>query len=52
MRAEVWRRLAGDLKLANLDRIVSQEVPLEGILDVVGGWVDGTIVGRCLVRLR
>ena len=52
LRAEVWRRLAGDLKLANLDKIVSREVPLEGILDVVDGWVDGTIVGRCLVRLR
>ena len=52
LRSEVWRRLAGDLKLANLNRIVSREVPLEGVLDVVEGWVDGTIVGRCLVRLR
>jgi NADPH2:quinone reductase len=56
LRAEVWRRLAGDLKAANLaqtmGRIVSREVPLEGVLDVVDGWVAGTIVGRCLVRLR
>jgi len=52
LRAEVWRRLAGDLKPASLDQIVSREVPLEGILDVVEGWVAGTIVGRCLVRLR
>ena len=52
LRAEVWRRLAGDLKPASLDRIVSREVSLEQVLGVVDGWVDGSIVGRCLVRLR
>ncbi len=52
LRAEVWRRLAGDLKPTRLDRIVSREVPLSEVLDVVDGWVDGSIVGRCLVRLR
>jgi NADPH2:quinone reductase len=52
LRAEVWRRLAGDLKPTRLDRIVSREVPLALVLDVVDGWVDGKIVGRCLVRLR
>ena len=52
LRAEVWRRLAGDLKPASLDRIVSREVTLDQVLGVVDGWVDGSIVGRCLVRLR
>ncbi len=52
LRAEIWRRLAGDLKPTHLDRIVSREVPLDQVLDVVDGWVDGNIVGRCLVRLR
>lgn len=52
LRAEVWRRLAGDLKPSHLDRIVCREVGLEQVLDVVDGWVDGSIVGRCLVRLR
>ncbi len=52
LRAEVWRRLAGDLKPASLDRIVSREITLDQVLDVVDGWVDGSIVGRCLVRLR
>lgn len=51
-RAEVWRRLAGDLKPTRLDRIVRREVRLEQVLEVVGSWVDGSIVGRCLVRLR
>ncbi len=52
LRAEVWRRLAGDLKPANLGRIASREVTLDQVLDVVGGWVGGSITGRCLVRLR
>jgi NADPH2:quinone reductase len=52
LRADIWRRLAGDLKPTCLDRIVSREVPLAQVLDVVDAWVDGKIVGRCLVRLR
>ncbi len=52
LRTEVWRRLAGDLKPANLDRIANREVTLDQVLGVAGGWVDGTITGRCLVRLR
>jgi len=52
LRADIWRRLAGDLKPTGLDRIVSREVPLAEVLDVVDAWVDGSIVGRCLVRLR
>lgn len=52
LRAEVWRRLAGDLKPANLGRIATREVSLDQVLGVVDGWVDGTITGRCLVRLR
>ena len=52
LRAEVWRRLAGDLKPASLDRIATREVTLDQVLGVVDGWVDGSIVGRCLVRLR
>jgi NADPH2:quinone reductase len=52
LRSEIWRRLAGDLKPANLDRIATREVTLDQVLGVVDGWVDGTITGRCLVRLR
>lgn len=52
LRAEIWRRLAGDLKLADLGRIATREVALDQVLDVVDGWVDGSITGRCLVRLR
>jgi NADPH2:quinone reductase len=52
LRTEVWRRLAGDLKLSNLDEIATREVSLDEVLGVVDGWVDGSITGRCLVRLR
>lgn len=52
LRSEIWRRLAGDLKPANLGKIASREVTLDQVLDVVDGWVDGSITGRCLVRLR
>jgi len=52
LRADIWRRLAGDLKPTCLAQIVSREVPLAEVLDVVDAWVDGNVVGRCLVRLR
>ena len=52
LRAEIWRRLAGDLKPANLGKIATREVTMDQVLGVVDGWVDGSITGRCLVRLR
>lgn len=51
LRAEVWRRLAGDLKSAKLDEIVTREVLLAEVPDVVAAWIEGSNVGRCLVRL-
>ncbi len=52
LRAEVWRRLAGDLKPAQLPAIVTREVALAEVPEVVAAWIDGANVGRCLVRLR
>ncbi len=51
LRATVWRRLAGDLKVANPAAIASREVTLAELPEVVDAWVRGTVVGRCLVRL-
>ncbi|MEZ5564198.1 MAG: YhdH/YhfP family quinone oxidoreductase [Gammaproteobacteria bacterium] len=51
LRAEIWRRLAGDLKLTSLAGIVTREVALAEVPDIVDAWVAGTVVGRCLVRL-
>lgn len=51
LRAEVWRRLAGDLKPEKLSDIVTREVALAQVPDVVAAWIDGTNMGRCLVRL-
>jgi len=50
-RTRIWARLAGDLKVANLDRIASREVTLDEVPAVAGEWVDGRVTGRCLVRL-
>ena len=52
LRATVWRRLAGDLKVENPATIASREVALADLPEVVDAWVRGTVVGRCLVRLH
>jgi NADPH2:quinone reductase len=52
LRTEIWRRLAGDLKVPALDRIATREVSLEQVPAVAGEWMDGAVTGRCLVRLR
>jgi acrylyl-CoA reductase (NADPH) len=52
LRTEVWRRIAGDLKVSCLDRIVTREISLDEVLGVVDAWMAGTVTGRCLVRLR
>jgi NADPH2:quinone reductase len=52
LRATVWRRLAGDLKVPGLERIATREVALAELPAVAGAWVDGAIMGRCLVRLQ
>ncbi|MCL4721098.1 MAG: YhdH/YhfP family quinone oxidoreductase [Gammaproteobacteria bacterium] len=51
LRAEVWRRLAGDLKIDDPGVIASREVGLADVPDVVNDWVEGRVTGRCLVRL-
>lgn len=51
VRLEVWRRLAGDLKPAHLDQIAGREVDLDQLPAAFGSWMDGTVTGRCVVRL-
>jgi acrylyl-CoA reductase (NADPH) len=52
LRLDTWRRLAGDLKPACLDRIAHREVDLDDLPRAFSAWTEGSIVGRCLVRLR
>jgi NADPH2:quinone reductase len=51
LRADIWRRLAGDLKPQHLDRIAAREVSLDGVLAELPAYVEGRITGRCIVRL-
>ena len=48
---EIWQPLAGDLKPAALGRIASREIGLDQLIAELPAWMDGTVVGRCLVRL-
>lgn len=49
-RLEIWRKLANEWRLENLDR-VSREVTLEGGVDEVKKILAGEILGRVVVRV-
>ena len=51
LRDEVWRRLAGDWKPANLDAICTREVALDGLPGVFGTMLAGDSLGRTVVRV-
>lgn len=52
LRAELWRRLADDLRPRNLDSIATDEVDLEGLPAALDRVLAGGSQGRTLVRLR
>ncbi len=49
LRTEVWNRLGGDLKPGRLDAIVSDVVPLDGVVDAAGRLLERRALGRILV---
>ena len=51
LRDEVWRRLAGDWKPANLDAICTREVTLDGLPEVFDTMLAGASLGRTVVRI-
>ena len=51
LRERVWERLASDLKPRRLDRIVTSEVALADLPSAFGGYLEGVITGRALVRI-
>jgi len=51
LRIEVWDRVAGDLRPAHLDKIVSREVSLPELSNCFQAYIDGRVTGRILVRL-
>jgi acrylyl-CoA reductase (NADPH) len=54
LRLDIWRRLGGDLKPspAALDAIATRETDLAGLPACFPAYLEGGVVGRCLVRLR
>lgn len=51
VRDEAWRRLSGDLK-PDLDLIVKDVVDFEDLPDAFDRFMDGSIVGRVVVRIQ
>jgi acrylyl-CoA reductase (NADPH) len=51
LRAEIWRRLATDLKPSHLDAIVTREVSLEQLPACFAGYLDAAEVGRTVVKI-
>lgn len=52
LRKNIWQKLAGDLKPALLDRIVTREVSLEQLPEVFDLMLDGDSAGRTVVNLE
>lgn len=52
LRAELWRRLADDLRPRNLDSIATAEVDLDGVAEALDKVLAGSNQGRTLVRLQ
>ena len=51
IREEVWRRLASDWKPADLERVCTREVGLDGLPPVFDTMLAGASFGRTLVRI-
>ncbi|NKB62028.1 MAG: acryloyl-CoA reductase [Gammaproteobacteria bacterium] len=52
MRNEIWRRLGDDLKPGNLDKIVTQEVNFQDLATTFEGYLNGSNVGRTVVKIQ
>jgi putative YhdH/YhfP family quinone oxidoreductase len=52
MRLKIWARIAGDLRPRHLDAIVSRTVNLAELPGAFAALLDGTHVGRTLVRMH
>ncbi len=49
LRIQVWNRLGSDLKPKHLDRIVTEVVPLEGVVEAADRLLQRRALGRILV---
>jgi NADPH2:quinone reductase len=51
LRITVWNRIADDLAPAHLDRIANREIALNDLPDYLPAYIDGSVIGRTIVRL-
>jgi acrylyl-CoA reductase (NADPH) len=52
LRLAVWDRIAGDLMPQHLDVIGTREIALDDLPGAFQAYVDGTVTGRTVVRIR
>jgi NADPH:quinone reductase-like Zn-dependent oxidoreductase len=50
-RLEVWRRIASDLTPRHLDRIVQRTLSFDELSGAFQAHLDGTVVGRTVVKI-
>jgi NADPH2:quinone reductase len=51
VRQHVWARLASDFKPRHLDKIANRTIAFDELPQAFGGYVEGTITGRTVVRI-
>jgi NADPH:quinone reductase-like Zn-dependent oxidoreductase len=52
LRAQVWSRLATDLKPQHLDRIVTRTIDRSELPRAFDDYLHGRVIGRTLVRME
>ena len=52
LRAEIWQRLAGDLRPRNLDLIANRELTLEDLPGCFEDYLSAGVVGRTIVKIN
>jgi acrylyl-CoA reductase (NADPH) len=51
LRREIWRRLGGDLRVEDLERLVTGEIPLDAVAATATDLLERRLLGRTLVTL-
>jgi acrylyl-CoA reductase (NADPH) len=52
IRLKVWKRIATDLKPRHLDRIAARCIAFDDLPGAFPAYLDGTVTGRTVVRIR
>lgn len=51
LRYRVWERLASDMRPQHLDKIITNIVSLEEMPSIFGGFMEGSVTGRTVVKI-